>query len=45
VESLPSVNAGEWLAAVGYWVRDRGTRAAVQGDHDEDCTARHRRGR
>jgi exodeoxyribonuclease V alpha subunit len=23
VGSLPSVNAGEWLAAEGYWVRDR----------------------
>ena len=44
VGSLPSVTAGEWLSAEGWWVRDQGTRPAIQGDDHEDRAADHRRG-
>ena len=33
VGSLPSVTAGEWLVAVGCWVRDRKHGAAIQSQH------------
>jgi hypothetical protein len=44
VGSLPSVTAGEWLSAEGWWVRDKEHGLQFKATTIEDRAADHRRG-